>query len=149
MRTAQKLQLLRTRANITQEQLAQRLFVSRELVSKWELGQRRPDIRMTRALAEIYNIDIEYLLDDEEILAELSSCIPGNKRFDALRIRSVLTPFIDTLPERERAVFIRRYFFLEDAAEIGRVFGIKDNYVRAVLARTRKKLKNYMKGASE
>ena len=149
MRTAQKLQLLRTRANMTQEQLAQRLFVSRELVSKWELGQRRPDIRMTRALAELYNIDIEYLLDGEEILTELSSCIPANKSFDAAKIRSVLTPFIDTLPERERAVFIRRYFFLEDAAEIGRVFGIKDNYVRAVLARTRKKLKNYMKGASE
>ena len=141
MRTAQKLQLLRTRANMTQEQLAQRLFVSRELVSKWELGQRRPDIRMTRVLAELYNIDIE-------ILTELSSCIPANKSFDAAKIRSVLTPFIDTLPERERAVFIRRYFFLEDAAEIGRVFGIKDNYVRAVLARTRKKLKNYMKGAS-
>ena len=149
MRTAQKLQLLRTRANMTQEQLAQRLFVSRELVSKWELGQRRPDIRMTRVLAELYNIDIEYLLDGEEILTELSSCIPANKSFDAAKIRSVLTPFIDTLPERERAVFIRRYFFLEDAAEIGRVFGIKDNYVRAVLARTRKKLKNYMKGASE
>ena len=149
MQIAQKLQLLRTRANMTQEQLAQRLFVSRELVSKWELGQRRPDIRMTRALAELYNIDIEYLLDGEEILTELSSCIPANKRFDAAKIRSVLTPFIDTLPERERAVFIRRYFFLEDAAEIGRVFGIKDNYVRAVLARTRKKLKNYMKGASE
>ena len=38
MQTGQKLQALRVQRGMTQEQLAERLFVSRELVSKWELG---------------------------------------------------------------------------------------------------------------
>ena len=33
----------RAEAGVTQQELAEMLFVSRELVSKWELGQRRPD----------------------------------------------------------------------------------------------------------
>ena len=147
MRTGQRLQELRIGANMTQEQLADMLYVSRESVSKWELGQRKPDIRTLRSIAAIFSVDIEYLLDDREIISELSACIPPDARIDATKIKDILKPFLDTLTERDRSVFIRRYFFLEAPAEIGDLYEIKDNYVRAILARTRKKLKNYMKGA--
>ena len=41
---------MRKLRHMTQEELAERLFVSRELVSKWELGQRKPDIRTLRIM---------------------------------------------------------------------------------------------------
>ena len=146
MQTGQILQALRVKQGMTQEQLAERLFVSRELVSKWELGQRRPDIRLLRALAELFTVDIDELMDTEAISEELSSCLPPDPRIGAEQFRALLGPFLDTVSERDRGVFLRRYYYLEDAAAIGERFGIKENYVRSILARTRKKLKTYLKG---
>ena len=57
-----KLQKLQVQANLTQEQLAERLFVSRELISKWELGQRKPDIRTLREIANLFSIDNKNLI---------------------------------------------------------------------------------------
>ena len=145
MQTGQKLQKLRAQADMTQEQLAERLFVSRELISKWELGQRRPDIRMLREIADLFSVDINELMDTEVFSKELFSCLPSEPQISAEKFRKVLSRFIDTLSERDRVVFIRRYYYLEDAAAIGELFGIKENYVRSILARTRKKLKKYLK----
>ena len=146
LQTGQKLQMLRAQANMTQEQLAERLFVSRELVSKWELGQRKPDIRALRELAKLFSVEIDELADTGALSRELASCLPPGLPIGAEQFRALLTPFLGTLSERDRGVFLRRYYYLEDAAAIGEAFGIKENYVRAVLARTRKKLKKYLKG---
>ena len=147
MLTGQKLQTLRTRAGMTQEQLAQTLFVSRELVSKWELGQRSPDIRMLRALAETFSVDVEDLADTDAFATELAQCVPEGASLTPEAFRAALAPFLDTLSPRDRSVFLRRYFYLEDVSGIAGAFGIRENFVRAVLARTRKKLKRYLKGA--
>ena len=146
MQTGQKLQALRVRRGMTQEQLAQRLFVSRELVSKWELGQRRPDIRLLREMASLFSVEIDDLMDIEQISDELFFCLPPDLQISAEQFRALLGPFLDTVSERDRGVFLRRYYYLEDAAAIGELFGIKENYVRSILARTRKKLKTYLKG---
>ena len=145
MQTGQKLQALRARRGMTQEQLAERLFVSRELVSKWELGQRKPDIRALRDIAELFFVEIDELMDTRTLSDELSACLPPGKPLSAAQLRALLGPFLDTVSERDRGVFLRRYFYLEDAAAIGELFGIKENYVRSILARTRKKLKKYLK----
>ncbi|MBQ6021416.1 MAG: helix-turn-helix transcriptional regulator, partial [Clostridia bacterium] len=63
MQTGQKLQTLRMQKNMTQEQLAEKLYVSRELVSKWELGQRRPNIRLLRDLSALFGVGIDELTD--------------------------------------------------------------------------------------
>lgn len=146
MQTGKILQALRARHGITQEQLAERLFVSRELVSKWELGQRTPDIRSLRALAALFSVEIDALMDTETIADELSPCLPPGQPLGASQLGALLGPFLDTINERDRGVFLRRYYYLEDAAAIGERFGIKENYVRSILARTRKKLKAYLKG---
>ncbi|MBR5410504.1 MAG: sigma-70 family RNA polymerase sigma factor [Clostridia bacterium] len=52
----------------------------------------------------------------------------------------MLDPFLRTLSERERNVFIHRYFSLEDMNEISEAFDITVNHVRVILTRTRKKL---------
>jgi RNA polymerase sigma factor (sigma-70 family) len=56
-----------------------------------------------------------------------------------------LKAFLETLNERDRSVFIRRYYRLEEPFEIGEKYGIKEDYVRTILMRVRKKLKKYLK----
>lgn len=50
----------RKKMNISQAQLAQRLFISPQAVGKWERGESMPDITTFNALAEILNVDLNY-----------------------------------------------------------------------------------------
>ena len=140
LQTGQKIQTLRIQANLTQEQLAERLFVSRELVSKWELGQRRPNIKILKELSKLFNVEINDLIDADMFSTELASCVPPELQADPSKVKIILPTFLDTLSERDRIVFVRRYFFLEDIADISDAFDLKENFVRTVLARLRKKL---------
>lgn len=51
--------------------------------------------------------------------------------------------FLHTLPERDCDIFLRRYFFLENTAEIAKRYGMRDSNVLLILFRLRKKLKKY------
>ena len=64
----EKLQLLRKQKNLTQEELAQLLFVSRAAVSKWESGRGYPNIDSLKSIAKFYGVTIDELLSGEEIL---------------------------------------------------------------------------------
>lgn len=55
-----------------------------------------------------------------------------------------LNRFLEALPERERDIFLGRYYFLYPTAEIARRLGMKENYVRNLLSRTRMKLKKHL-----
>ena len=146
MQTGQMIQRLRINAELTQEQLAERLFVSRELVSKWELGQRKPNIRELREMAKLFRVRIDDLIDTNGLWEELAACFPAEGGTSPEEFSALLDPFLRTLSERERSVFIRRYYCLEDVGDISAAFAIKENNVRVILTRTRKKLKNYLKG---
>ena len=54
---------LREKHGMTQESLALKLAVSRELVSKWELGQRRPDFATIRRIAEVFGVSPDDIAD--------------------------------------------------------------------------------------
>lgn len=149
MQTGQTIAELRTRANITQEQLAAQLFVSRELVSKWETGKSNPNYKMLMKIADTLSVTVDDLLDRDQALAEeLASCIPPEFEIGADRLRSAVNGFLSTLSVRDRAVFIRRYYFFEDVSEIGDEYGLSDGYVRTILMRTRRKLKKHMRGVN-
>ena len=64
MKFCDKLSKLRKQNNITQEQLADRLNMSRQAVSKWELGVSIPDMDKMIQLCNILNCTLEDLLDD-------------------------------------------------------------------------------------
>ena len=148
LQTGQAIAALRTNAHMTQEQLAAGLFVSRDLVSKWETGKSQPNYQMILKMAELFSVRVDVLFDKDRVLTEeLASCIPTDSGMDAKNLRETVNDFLSTLSVRDRAVFIRRYYFFEDAAEIGAEYGISVGYVRTILMRTRRKLKKYMKGA--
>ena len=64
---AEKLLSLRKANNLTQEQLAEKLDVSRQSISKWECGQAVPELDKIVALSAIFNVTTDYMLKSSEI----------------------------------------------------------------------------------
>ncbi len=64
----EKLQELRKQKELTQEELAEFLFVSRTAVSKWESGRGYPNIESLKAIAKFFGVTIDELLSGDELL---------------------------------------------------------------------------------
>lgn len=62
---ADKLYSLRTQGGYSQEALAEKVNVSRQAISKWELGLTLPDTDKIVALSKVFDVTIDYLLKDE------------------------------------------------------------------------------------
>jgi len=63
----QTIESLRKEKNMTQDELASKLYVSRQAVSKWETGKSLPSIEVLISLTELFDIGIEFLIDDATI----------------------------------------------------------------------------------
>ena len=68
MELSEKIQKLRKEHNLTQEQLAEQLFVSRTAVSKWETGRGMPSMESLQMIARLFNITLDDLLRAEEVI---------------------------------------------------------------------------------
>lgn len=81
-------------------------------------------------------------------LEELGECVSPEKTpeqvLDAKELERAVASFLKTEPAQRRCVFLRRYFYLEDVAEIARRYGLTTANVRMMLSRTRQKLKKYL-----
>lgn len=64
---SEKLLNLRKANNMTQEQLAEKLDVSRQSISKWESGQVTPDIEKIVAISAVFDVTTDYLLKTTDI----------------------------------------------------------------------------------
>ncbi len=80
----EKLQLLRKQNNLTQEQLAEQLFVSRTAISKWEGGRGYPNLESLKCISKLFSISIDELLSNDEliVLAETENRTNINKVFN-------------------------------------------------------------------
>lgn len=67
MNFSEKLLTLRKANNLTQEQLAEKLDVSRQSVSKWESGQATPELEKIVVMSAIFDVTTDYLLKSSEI----------------------------------------------------------------------------------
>ena len=65
MKFYEKLIILRKKALLSQEQLAEKLDVTRQTISKWELGQTKPDMDKLNAMSKLFDVDINILTNDE------------------------------------------------------------------------------------
>ena len=64
----EKLQELRKQRGLTQEELAQALFVSRTAISKWESGRGYPSIDSLKEISRYFSVTIDGLLSTEELM---------------------------------------------------------------------------------
>ena len=65
----EKLQELRKSRGLTQEELAEKLFVSRTAISKWESGRGYPSIDSLKEISRFFSVTIDELICPEEILS--------------------------------------------------------------------------------
>lgn len=66
MTFGEKIQALRKSGGMSQEQLAARLGVSRQAISKWELGESSPEVENILQLGKLFDVTTDYLLKEEE-----------------------------------------------------------------------------------
>ena len=67
MNVGTKIKSARTHAGLTQDELAARLCVSRQAITKWENGKGVPDIENLKALAALFDISVDRLIGDEPL----------------------------------------------------------------------------------
>lgn len=146
MQTGQKIASLRKKAELSQEQLAEKLFVSRELVSKWETGKRLPDKRMTVQLSELFNVPVEDLYDSKNnSCEELLSCFSENVELADNELSQIINMFLKKISETERTIFISRYYYGHNSEQTAAETGLRSGYIRKKLSLIRKKLKEFVK----
>ena len=64
----EKLQELRKQKGLTQEELAEKLYVSRTAISKWESGRGYPNIDSLKEIAKFFSVTVDELLSPNEVL---------------------------------------------------------------------------------
>ena len=88
MSLAENLQYLRAREGVTQEQLAERLDVSRQSVSKWESAASYPEMDTLLKLCDMFQVDMDTLLRGS-VENSLSEDTAGYDRFMTLYARKI------------------------------------------------------------
>ena len=82
------------------------------------------------------------------VLEELEECVGTGEdvgaALEAKELTKTIAAFLNTLPQQEQNIFLRRYFFVEDAGAIASRYGLRRDAVNQSLSRTRKKLKVHL-----
>ena len=87
----EKLQELRKQKGLTQEELAEILFVSRTAVSKWESGRGMPSIESLKAISKFFTVTLDNLLSSEELLM----IAEGDQKQKEMHIRDMIYGLLD------------------------------------------------------
>ena len=110
MDLGKKLQELRKQKGLTQEELAEILYVSRTAVSKWESGRGVPNIESLKAISRFFSVSIDELLSGEEILAVANEDYKQREK----RIQDIVFGLLDC----SMLMFLFLPFFGERGGEI-------------------------------
>ena len=83
-----------------------------------------------------------------ELTQEMEQCIPAPSdlpcRVDEILLGEILTGFLQALPETQRDVFLRRYWYFDPVADIARRFHFSESKVKSMLFRTRNLLRDHL-----
>jgi len=73
MALGEKLLYLRKKSGLSQEEVAEKLGVSRQTVSKWETNQTVPELIKAKLLSQLYNVSYDYLISGSHIGGDVTS----------------------------------------------------------------------------
>ena len=65
MEIGNKIMNLRKKKGLSQEELAEKIGVTRQTISKWELGETSPDLKQSKELSKVFNISLDELVDND------------------------------------------------------------------------------------
>ena len=123
-----KLQELRKQKGYTQEQLAEKLHVSRTAVSKWESGRGYPNLESLKAISKLFSITVDELLSGEELMEAASE--EQKEKVDRIRdlafgLLDVITILLFCLP-----------FFAQQESDVMRSVSLMQLYGVAIYMKT-------------
>lgn len=110
MTIGEKIAYLRTEAGISQEQLAEQLSVSRQSVSKWEMGQALPQIDKVLLLCKLFKISADYLLQENIHLEKEEKPVVKNKYFGTDGFRGEANKNLTSMQAYQVGRFLGWYF---------------------------------------
>lgn len=90
MNLQSKIIKLRKQSGLSQEDMAEKLNVSRQTISRWEVGSAQPDAENLRQLSQLFGVTADYLLNDEY---ESDDDLP--------RVKSVEATLNNTIKEKQ------------------------------------------------
>lgn len=96
MEFSEKLRELRKQSGMTQEQLAERLYVSRTAVSKWESGRGYPALDTLQQVAKVFSVTVDALLGGEEMITVAKADATERVKKSELRFFGIVDIFILT-----------------------------------------------------
>lgn len=103
---------LRKKAKLSQEQLAEKIEVTRQTISNWELGETNPDIVQAKRIAEVFNISLDELTNNDSsdslIIDNLQVLSKTNRR---TMIISNVSLFLIILSIAAILIFILNIYF--------------------------------------
>ena len=94
----------RKKSGLSQEDVAEKLGVSRQTISKWETDETLPDIRQSKKLAVLYHLTLDELIDFDADVKEIEDMIEKTseetqKKIDWTKVWSKKYPVLDTYQE--------------------------------------------------
>ena len=88
-----------------------------------------------------------------ELSAEMEQCLPAPDdaacRLEESELREAINGFLAKLPEEQRNLFLRRYWYLDSIADIARRFACSESKVKTTLLRCRKRLREHLEDRAE
>ena len=112
-RFGETLRNLRTKRNLSQQQLAQQLYVDRSSVANWENGRRIPDLVLLTRLAQILNVDIAVLTNAAETERESPEVILVDD--ESILLSGMISILSEAIPEATITGFLKPSEALEYA----------------------------------
>ena len=112
-RFGETLRNLRTKRNLSQQQLAQQLYVDRSSVANWENGRRIPDLVLLTRLAQILNVDIAVLTNAAETERESPEVILVDD--ESILLSGMISILSEAIPEATITGFLKASEALEYA----------------------------------
>lgn len=89
----EKLKQLRHNKEWTQEELAEKLFISRTAISKWESGRGFPSIESLKAISQVFDVSIDELLSNSELI----SIAENDKKKQQQKFQHLLLGILDCM----------------------------------------------------
>ena len=88
---------LRTQSGMTQQEVAEKLNVTKQTISQYERGQRRPDIEGLEAISDLFNVSSDYVLGKTNLTLQFIDDVElkllrGKETSELLDMISMLTP---------------------------------------------------------
>lgn len=97
MTMGEKLAKLRREHNLTQEQFAELLMVSRQSVSKWELNTTYPDTEKLIRISKLFDCSLDYLLKDEIEQMDIN-VVEANEEARFIKLRAGVLTYLSFPP---------------------------------------------------